>query len=598
MALTPVEGFTNLSFQESDPVTTETDMLSFTSSHAGNTAVGYLPDTYQLGGDIWFRQGPVGPNKDFSYPAVGNYAHFIALHEIGHTLGIKHPHDIINSVDSVILPLDHDFQEYTVASYRSTQYTTQMYTTNEAYGYPQTFMMLDIAALQYLYGANYNFRNTDTYYSLNPLTGETYVNGIGQGQPGANRVFATIWDGGGTDTYDFSFYGADLQIDLNPGGFSRLGPDQRAWLNHDTQARGNIYNALLHEGNLASLIENAIGGAGSDTLTGNGISNRLSGQAGNDILTGGGGNDILIGGAGSNGAAFSGMKSDYVISQIDDGSYSVRDLRAGGDGEDLLTAIKFLRFADQTISLSPNKAPTSLSLSSLIAPEERLAGTVVGWLSGYDPDGDKLFYQLTSNSGNFFALQDNKLVLAKPLDYETKKSHTIGLRVSDMSGLGINKTVTISVKNVGDIYSWRLLEGTSGKDSLMGGSFNDKFYGGYGNDSLYGNVGKDSFFFNTKLSATQNVDRIRDFVVKDDTMFLENSIFRGIGTGTASKPGALNRAFFTIGPKAKDRDDYIIYDNVKGALYYDSDGSGEKQQIKFAALSPKLNLSAADFFAI
>jgi Ca2+-binding RTX toxin-like protein len=46
-------------------------------------------------------------------------------------------------------------------------------------------------------------------------------------------------------------------------------------------------------------IENAIGGSGHDTLTGDGLANQLNGGAGNDTLNGKENNDILTGGAGA-----------------------------------------------------------------------------------------------------------------------------------------------------------------------------------------------------------------------------------------------------------------------------------------------------------
>src|SRR6185369_16103185 len=45
-------------------------------------------------------------------------------------------------------------------------------------------------------------------------------------------------------------------------------------------------------------VRDVIGGAGSDTLTGNSTGVTLSGGSGNDSLTGGSGNDTLTGGAG------------------------------------------------------------------------------------------------------------------------------------------------------------------------------------------------------------------------------------------------------------------------------------------------------------
>ena len=77
--------------------------------------------------------------------------------------------------------------------------------------------MYDIAALQTLYGANYKTNSSDTRYQWDPNTGELFVNGIGQGAPGANNVFMTVWDGGGNDTYDFSNYETNLKVSRSQG---------------------------------------------------------------------------------------------------------------------------------------------------------------------------------------------------------------------------------------------------------------------------------------------------------------------------------------------------------------------------------------------
>ena len=89
--------------------------------------------------------------------------------------------------------------------------------TFEQWSAPQTYMMLDIAALQYMYGADYTINSTDTVYTWSPATGETYVNGNLAIDPGGNRIFATIWDGGGIDTYDLSNYTTGVTVDLGPG---------------------------------------------------------------------------------------------------------------------------------------------------------------------------------------------------------------------------------------------------------------------------------------------------------------------------------------------------------------------------------------------
>ena len=176
----------------------------------------------------------------------------------------------------------------------------------QADSFPQSLMMLDIAAIQYMYGANFDTNSGDTVYTFSPTTGEMSVDGIGQGLPSGNRIFRTIWDGNGIDTYDLSNYTTDLEIDLAPGGWSNFHSGQRALLHigdpmtadDNIWARGNVFNALQYQDNPSSLIENATGGSGDDTIHGNSANNILTGNVGTDALFGLEGSDTLFGGAG------------------------------------------------------------------------------------------------------------------------------------------------------------------------------------------------------------------------------------------------------------------------------------------------------------
>ena len=88
-----------------------------------------------------------------------------------------------------------------------------------------------------------------------------------------------------------------------------------------------------------------------------------------------------------------------------------------------------------------------------------------------------------------------------------------------------------------------VLVGGVGKDVFNGGLGNDKLSGGLGNDMLTGGKGKDVFVFDTKLGTSStdrkvNFDTIKDFSVKDDSLYLDNAIFKKLGSGTATKPEA------------------------------------------------------------
>jgi serralysin len=249
--------------------------MRFAMSNEPETAYAFYPsDGSTVGGDAWFRF--LGGR--YSAPVLGNYAYVSILHETGHALGLKHGHEL------PALSPGHDSLEYAVMTYRSYPGADLEGYRNETFGYPQTYMMYDIAALQRMYGADFSFNSGDTTYTWQPNSGQMSINGVGQATPGANRVFMTIWDGGGSDTYDLSNYGNAVTIDLRPGEWTTTSLLQLANLGTGHNARGNVANALLFEGDARSLIENGIGGGGADILIANQAANRLTGNGGSDTF--------------------------------------------------------------------------------------------------------------------------------------------------------------------------------------------------------------------------------------------------------------------------------------------------------------------------
>jgi serralysin len=331
--LSSISTFTKLTFTELRAGDTSSAVLRFGMTDDiddGVAAFAYLPSPSPTGGDSWYRN----EGGHYDAPIAGNGAWRVIAHEIGHALGLAHPH--AEEGGKPPMPDDRDIVAWTVMSYHG--YPT------DPWWWPQSYMAEDIAALQFLYGANFAYNSTDTVYRWSPTTGELSINGVGQGAPGRNLVFETVWDGGGQDTYDFSNHLGTphentgtgfihgVTIDLRPGGWTRLLPAQTPTISGDVP--GNIANALQFGGDSRSLIENAVGTSGDDTIHGNEAANRLEGRDARDVLYGHGGRDVLLGGLGHD-ELWGGAGDDHLIGGGDS------DQMDGGDGNDLLEAGNF-----------------------------------------------------------------------------------------------------------------------------------------------------------------------------------------------------------------------------------------------------------------
>ncbi len=211
------------------------------------------------------------------------------VHEIGHLLGLAHPHDGGAGEDGTLFPGVDFWDPYDTGDGGLNQgvYTTMSYTfgaygsTSEAYGLQYGPMALDIAAIQAIYGANTNYASGNSVYRL------PTVNDIG-------IYWKSIWDTGGVDTISGEGATGSVTIDLRP---AMEGMSGGGWLS----SASDYFGVGIQGGFTIArgvVIENAIGSDNFDTLIGNAASNRLEGGKGWDSLDGGAGADIMIGGEG------------------------------------------------------------------------------------------------------------------------------------------------------------------------------------------------------------------------------------------------------------------------------------------------------------
>ncbi|WP_112662086.1 M10 family metallopeptidase C-terminal domain-containing protein [Microvirga flavescens] len=254
------------------------------------------------------------------------------------------------------------------------------------------------------------------------------------------------------------------------------------------------------------------------------------------------------------------------------------------------------------------QVPPDVNLTANSVNELAGKDTAVGTLIATDPNnaGAVFQYRLIDDAGGRFAIEGNRVVVANgfKLDFEQARTHNVMVEVRDGSGNVFSKVLTLNVLDInpettaGSPFD-DIFKGGAKNDRLGGGAGNDILWGGAGNDTLTGNGGRDIFVFNTKPHATRNKDKIKDFRVRDDTIWLDNAVFKKLGAkGSESKPALLKKGYFTIGDAAADANDYIVYDKSKGILYYDADGSGAGKAVIIATLPKNLKMTHKDFYVI
>ncbi len=240
---------------------------------------------------------------DLGSLSVGSLGYLVLLHEIGHALGLKHTGNFGGGDEAPFLTSAEDNYRASVMSYNP---DTLVNDGNP----PVTPMLYDIAAIQYLYGANSNHQSGNTLYDLTQ-----------------NSNPQTIWDGGGNDTLSASSYsGSDgVVLDLRSGleNYSKVG-SHYAWV---------AFNAN---------IENAEGSSADDALFGTTQANMLVGRAGRDFLSGDSGADTIFGGVGIVDTTdiadtiYGGLDSDELYGNAgNDVIYGGRDVFDPTDSSDL-----------------------------------------------------------------------------------------------------------------------------------------------------------------------------------------------------------------------------------------------------------------------
>jgi serralysin len=399
----------------------------------------------------------------------------------------------------------------------------------------------------------------------------TVVDGVLNGTPESDVILGadgnlTIYGFGGNDKI-FSGLGVIESAQRIYGGDG----------NDEIVAKGDLWGATLS------------GDAGDDVLRGDAFSLKLDGGTGADLMIGKG--TLIL-------AYFDNIGDQLFIQEVYD-SVTVRSSISidiakviFGTGSAM---VRLVLTGNTDASLTGNEFQNILTGND--------GNNLLVGLGGNDTlDGGAGADKMVGGAGNDTYVLDNAGDVVTEAAgggtdlVQLSTSWTMAANVEKVALTGsanINATGNILNNTMAGNNGNNALNGGAGNDIISAGDGNDRLFGGRGNDTLTGGNGSDIFVFNTVPNSSTNKDTIVDFNAADDTVWLDNAIFTGVGAN-----GGLSSAAFRIGTAAGDASDRIIYNSSTGALIYDSNGSASGGTVEFAKLTAGLALTNADFFII
>jgi len=302
-----------------------------------SSSAGYANLPYQGGGHPSYLMlaSNASTNSDFS---LGSYGWETLIHEIGHTLGLKHPGNYNaggGGTPGPYLPTETDTRRYTIMSYNdptdSTNVTSKSVTGGTSYSWtsinPQSYMLYDIEALQYLYGSN----ESTAYQTIS----------FAADYKGMQTIWAPM--GGKIDASSMTYSNI---IDLREGYFSSIG------IQGPSNLPSNIASYQTYTGmnNVAiaygSKLNDAVGGSGNDAFYVN---------AANDVIDGGAGTDTVY---------LAGSASDWKIEGAS-GNQTATNLKTGA--VDALKNIEKIDYYDPSVTSPTHTAPSGMLSESVSA---------------------------------------------------------------------------------------------------------------------------------------------------------------------------------------------------------------------------------------
>jgi len=358
-------------------------------------------------------------------------------------------------------------------------------------------------------------------------------------------------------------------------------------------------------------------------LFGNGFNQVITGNTGADALNGGGGQDTLVGGAGSDVYVIDSTNSQNVtIIELASDDATGPFTAANPQTLDRVNASVSFDLAATNVSYVPSAGGTATTAGGIIDIEQ-IVGIGSGDISLTGNGGRQLIVGTTGNNllngdndtltGTVMtgtAAGDTMQGLAGNDSYRVYSQNDVALERDGegtdivFAGTGVAGSTT---GNSYVLYAGQSIEGLTAANQsstvgmllsgnelaqsagIIGTNGNDTIWGLGGNDVLTGRGGSDIFGF-AEIGAG-NADTITDFN-PGDFIGLSTVAFGSVGAGLASDE-------FVVGTQALDGNDYIIYNQSTGQIFYDADGNGTgSTAILFAQVTPNTALGFNDFVVL